>query len=149
MAVRFDKGGRAIPVDDLAGTQTDLVLIGGAANGRFDDLRVCTEILKGKKVNDNTRLIVMPASRTVYLEALKKGILRVLVEAGAVIMAPGSWPVTMTEANVTDSAMALTTVSLHSHMENINGKVILVSPATAAASAITGQITNPSGYVKL
>jgi homoaconitase/3-isopropylmalate dehydratase large subunit len=149
LAASIGRAERALPVDQLAGTRVSFVFIGGAANGRLDDLKICTEILKGKTIHTDVRLFIMPASRAVYLEALKKGILRVLVESGAAILSSGCWPTALAETETSAGETTLTTTPWSATAEAAPGEMFLVSPATAAASALTGQVTNPSGYVRL
>lgn len=126
-----------------------LIVLGGEANGRFEDLRVAAEIVKGKKVNSTCRFMVYPASRTVYLEALKKGLIRVLVESGAAVIYPGYWPDEKGTFLANDEKGLATLNSRQ--VENLGcekSNVYLCSPATAAASALNGAITDPSRYVK-
>jgi len=136
-----------IPVERLDGVPIQQVYIGGMANGRFDDLKIAADILKGKRVNPDVRLFIHPVSRAVYLEALKKGLLRVFIEAGAVVFNPGGPAVIHRIAPLANDETGLTTFFETSFVGDA-GDVYQVSPATAAASALTGQITNPAGYVK-
>ncbi len=135
-------------VDELAGIQIQQVFLGGAANGRFDDLKIAADILKGKQINSETRLVIQPASRQVYLEALKKGLIRVFIEAGAVVVCPGTL---RGDACLVAVAVGETALITYQRMPSAGsgGHLYQVSPATAAASALTGQITNPGGYLKL
>ena len=135
------------PIEELEGGAIQQVYIGGMANGRFDDLKIAADILKGKRVNPDVRVFVHPVSRAVYMETLKKGLLRVFIEAGAVILNPGG----LGDGGVPHAApeeRCLTT-RFETTFDNTDGDVYQVSPATAAASALTGQITNPAGYVRL
>lgn len=135
-------------VDELRGIPIQQVFIGGALNGRFDDLRITAEILKGQKVNPETRLTIQPASRQIYLDALKKGLIRLFVEAGAIVNPPDMWCGDSVIPDVAKGENGLTTH--HQLAAGVgSGNLYQVSPATAAASAITGQITNPAGYVKI
>jgi homoaconitase/3-isopropylmalate dehydratase large subunit len=136
------------PIDELSDLPVRHVFLGGAANGRFDDLRIAAEILKGKVINPDARLMIQPASRKVYLEALKKGLIRVFIESGAIVVSPGSpFNGDQTPA-IADGETGLST---HHELTFGSGKGELyhVSPATAAASALTGRITNPAGYVRV
>jgi len=135
------------PVEQLEGTPIQLAYIGGMANGRFDDLKIAADILKGKRVNPEVRLFVHPVSRAVYLESLKKGLLRVFVEAGGIVLNPGGSMAGQMTALAGDEK-GLTTMFAGA-FDTSAGECYQVSPATAAASALTGQITNPSGYVKI
>jgi len=136
------------PVDELNGVLVRQVFIGGIANGRFDDLKTVAEILKGKRANQEVRLILQPASRAIYLEALKKGLIRVFVEAGAIIVNPGSPLFGGTMPLLAQDEKGLTT-DFNIDFGAGSGRIYQVSPATAAASALTGRITNPSAYVKV
>lgn len=121
------------------------IVLGGCANGRFDDLRVAADVLKGGKVHRDCRLFICPASRMVYLEALKKGLIRVFVEAGAVVMNPGAEIQLATD----ESLLSRTLPTLSTTVNDLKGKEIYYcSPATAAASAINAAITDPSRFVK-
>lgn len=136
-----------IPVEQMDGVPIQQVYIGGIANGRFDDLKIAADILKGKRANPDVRLFIHPVSRPVYLEALKKGLLRVFIEAGAVVFNPGGPAAIRHLAPIAAEEKGLTTLFEFS-AENAPGDMYQVSPATAAASALTGQITDPAGYVK-
>ncbi len=138
------------PVAEHEGIAVNLVVLGTSNNGRFDDLRVASEILKGKQVHEDCRLLIYPSSRTVYLEALKKGIIRVLVEAGAVVMYPGYGGLLDINAMLAGGERALATTN-HSRVASPSKpgcEVFLCSPATAAASALNGEITDPTRFVK-
>lgn len=139
------------PVAETEGLPANVIIIGTPVNGRFDDLRIAAEVLKGKQVSPECRLLIYPGSRTVYLEALKKGLIRVLVEAGAIIIYPG-YPDTASRQSklVTENDRVLATSNDSLIPEIIHDKtdVYLCSPATAAVSSLNGTITDPSRYVK-
>ncbi len=121
------------------------VVLGACANGRFDDLRVAADILKGNKVHRDCRLFICPASRMVYLEALKKGLIRVFVEAGAVVMHPGGEMQLWTDDKLINKSLP----TLSTSIDDFTGKeVYYCSPATAAASAINAAISDPSRFVR-
>lgn len=134
------------PVTAVAGTKIHQVVIGSCTNGRLDDLELAARILKGRKVAPHTRMLVFPASGRIYRQALGKGYLGVFVKAGAVVMNPGCGPcLGVHEGALGDGEVALSTTNRNfkGRMGNPNSEVYLCSPATAAASAITGVITDP------
>jgi 3-isopropylmalate/(R)-2-methylmalate dehydratase large subunit len=138
------------PVADLEGLSVSLIIVGSLTSGRFDDLRTVADILKGKQVHADCRLLVMPASRSVYLEALNKGLVRVLVEAGAVIVASGSSGIISLAGVLADGDRCLsTTCSSHSIApKGSKAEIYYCSPATAAASALHATITDPTRFVR-
>ncbi len=133
-------------INKVEGTAIDQIVIGSCTNGRIDDLATAAEILRGKKVNRNTRMLVFPASHKVYTQAIKKGYVSDLMEAGAVVMNPGCGPcLGIHQGALGDGERALSTTNRNfkGRMGNPNSEVYLCSPAVAAASAITGVITDP------
>jgi 3-isopropylmalate/(R)-2-methylmalate dehydratase large subunit len=135
-----------VSVRKLAGQRVDQVFIGTCTNGRIEDLRITSRILKGKHVAAHTRLIVVPASRKVFLQAIAEGIMTDLVEAGAIILAPGCGPcVGIHEGILGEDEVCLSTQNRNflGRMGNTKGFIYLSSPATAAYSAIKGAIADP------
>ena len=133
-------------VDQVAGTKVDQVVIGSCTNGRLDDLEIAARTLKGKKVARGTRMLVFPASWRIYREALKRGYLSDLAEAGAVICNPGCGPcLGVHQGALGDQEVALATTNRNfkGRMGNPNAEVYLCSPDVAAASAIVGVIADP------
>jgi 3-isopropylmalate/(R)-2-methylmalate dehydratase large subunit len=136
------------PVSVLAGKRIDQALIGSCTNGRLEDLAVAAEILQGKKVASHVRLLVIPASRSVYLQAIKKGYIEIFVDAGALILNPGCGPC----LGAHQGLMAPGEVCISTTNRNFKGRmgssesfVYLASPATVAESAIRGEISSPGG----
>ena len=133
-------------ISEIEGIKINQVYIGTCTNGRLEDLHIAANILKGKEVASGLRLIVVPASREVYLKAMADGTLQILAEAGASILAPGCGPcVGVHEGILGDGERVLSTQNRNfkGRMGNPNGFIYLSSPATAAASAIKGEITDP------
>ena len=133
-------------VAEVAGTKLDQVFIGSCTNGRLEDLATAARILEGKKVADYVKLIVTPASRSIYREAIKAGYIKTLAEAGAIITQPGCGLCCGRSGGIlTDGEKILATNNRNflGRMGTSKVGIYLGSPATAAASAITGEITIP------
>jgi len=134
------------PVGDVEGVKIDQIVIGSCTNGRLDDLEAAAAVLRGRKVAKGTRMLVFPASWRIYKEALRRGVLGDLAEAGAVIMNPGcGCCLGVHQGALGDGEVALATTNRNfkGRMGNPRAEVYLCSPAVAAASAITGVITDP------
>ncbi|HTX98407.1 MAG TPA: 3-isopropylmalate dehydratase large subunit [Bacteroidota bacterium] len=133
-------------VSDVVGTKVDQIVIGSCTNGRLDDLEVAARLLHGRKVSHGTRMLVFPASGKIYQQALEKGYIQDLVRAGAVVMNPGCGPclgVHQGALGDNETALSTTNRNFKGRMGNPTGSVYLCSPAVAAASALTGVITDP------
>jgi 3-isopropylmalate/(R)-2-methylmalate dehydratase large subunit len=138
------------PVAEVEGVPIQLIVLGTLTSGRYDDLRVAADILKGKKVHADCRLVIIPASRSVYLEALNKGLVRVLVEAGAVMGSLSGGGAAMLGDLLAPGEKCLATAGslCREKMTQPDTEIYLCSPATAAASALNGAITDPTRYVR-
>ncbi len=135
-------------VEELKDVHVDQVLIGTCTNGRIEDLRIAAKILKSEKVK--TRLLITPASRRILLQTIREGLLEIFIEAGATINPPGCGPcVGVHQGILGDKEVCLSTQNRNfkGRMGNPEGFIYLASPATAAATALTGQITNPKDYL--
>ncbi|HPN77917.1 MAG TPA: aconitase family protein, partial [Prolixibacteraceae bacterium] len=134
-------------VDEVAGTPIQQALIGTCTNGRLSDLQVAAEILRGKKIAPGVQLQVIPASREIYLEAIRSGLATIFLEAGASILTPSCGPCLGTGQGIpADGTTVLSTANRNflGRMGNKNAVVYLASPATVAFSALAGQITSSS-----
>ncbi len=132
-------------VDELKDVKVNQVFIGTCTNGRIEDLRVAAEILKGKKVNPDVRLLVAPASRDVFKQALKEGLIEIFVDSGAAIVTSGCGPCVGVHAGILgDGEVCLATQNrnFQGRMGNTKGFIYLASPAVAAYSAIKGYIAD-------
>jgi 3-isopropylmalate/(R)-2-methylmalate dehydratase large subunit/methanogen homoaconitase large subunit len=139
-----------VGVTEVEGTPLDQVFIGTCTNGRLDDMAIAAGVLEGKTVSSNTRLIVTPASRDVYIEAMRQGYLQIMMEAGAQVNTPGCGPcIGRHQGVLTAGERALTTQNRNfkGRMGDPTSELFLGSPATAAASAIAGHIADPRQYL--
>ena len=134
------------PIDQVLGTRIQQIVIGSCTNGRLDDLADAAAILRGKKVAEGTRMLVFPASSKIFAQALDKGYIHDFMKAGAVVMNSGCGPcLGVHEGALGDGETALSTTNRNfkGRMGNPKSEVYLCSPVVAAASAITGVITDP------
>ncbi len=134
-------------VDEIAGTPIAQALIGTCTNGRIEDLRVAAEILKGKKIKKGVQLLITPASRSIYLQAVQEGLVEIFLSAGATLLTPSCGPCLGTGQGIPpDGINVISTANRNflGRMGNPKTFIYLASPATVALSAITGEITSPA-----
>jgi 3-isopropylmalate/(R)-2-methylmalate dehydratase large subunit len=134
------------PIGDVEGQKIDQIVIGSCTNGRLDDLEVAARIVQGRRLAKGVRMLVFPATWRIYREAIAKGYLASLVEAGAAIINPGcGCCLGVHQGALGDGEVALSTTNRNfkGRMGNPQGEVYLCSPAVAAASALSGEITDP------
>ena len=125
----------------------DQVVIGSCTNGRIEDLEVTAEILKGKKVAKHVRCIIIPGTQSIYLEAIRRGWVEIFIEAGAVFSTPTCGPCLGGHMGILgkgERAVSTTNRNFVGRMGHIDSEIYLSSPAVAAASALTGYITDPT-----
>ncbi|MFA6646371.1 MAG: 3-isopropylmalate dehydratase large subunit [Sphaerochaetaceae bacterium] len=133
-------------IDEVGQIKIDQVVIGSCTNGRISDLRIAAKILKGKKVNPTVRTIVFPATQEIYLQAMDEGLLKIFVQSGAVVSTPTCGPCLGGHMGILaegERAVATTNRNFVGRMGHPQSEVYLASPAVAAASALTGYISNP------
>ena len=136
----------ARPVSQVAGTHLDQVVIGSCTNGRIEDLRVAAGILKGNKVHPHIRLIVIPATQAIYLQALREGLLEIFMEAEAAVSTPTCGPCLGGHMGVLaagETALSTTNRNFVGRMGDTRSQIYLAGPAVAAASAIAGCVAHP------
>ncbi|NLC53170.1 MAG: 3-isopropylmalate dehydratase large subunit [Firmicutes bacterium] len=134
-------------IDEVGEIAIDQVVIGSCTNGRLSDLRIAASILKGRKVKKGVRVLVFPGTQRIYLEALQEGIIADLVEAGAAVSTPTCGPCLGGHMGILakgERAVATTNRNFVGRMGHPESEVYLASPAVAAASAVTGKITDPA-----
>lgn len=135
----------------LKKVKIDEAFLGTCTNGRIDDLKAAAKILNKRKVSPNVKLIIAPSSRSVYLEALKLGLIEIFIKAGAAIVAAGCGPCVGTHNGIPSDAEAVISTAnrnFKGRMGNPTAFIYLASPATVAATALTGFITDPRRYFK-
>ncbi|MCD6541997.1 MAG: 3-isopropylmalate dehydratase large subunit [Thermoplasmata archaeon] len=138
------------PVSEVAGISINQAVLGSCTNGRLEDIEVAARILKGKRIADGVRMIVVPASREIYLKAMEKGYIQTLLKAGATVINPGCGPCLGAHQGILASgerAITSTNRNFRGRMGSPDSEVYLASPATVAASALKGEITNPQEVI--
>ncbi len=138
------------PISEVGEVRIDQSVIGSCTNGRIEDLRIAAQILKNNKVDSKIRLIILPATQQIYLDAMEEGLLKVFIEAGAVISPPTCGPCLGGHMGVLakgEKAISTTNRNFVGRMGHPESEVYLSNPAVAAASAITGKISSPEEVV--
>ncbi len=133
-------------VESVKGMKIDQVVIGSCTNGRLSDMRIAAEIIKGKKVHENVRLIVIPATQEIYLNMLKEGLTEIFVNAGAAVSTPTCGPCLGGHMGILaagERAVATTNRNFIGRMGHVDSEVYLASPAVAAACAVAGELVTP------
>jgi 3-isopropylmalate dehydratase large subunit len=139
-----------VPVEEVEHVRIDQVFLGTCTNGRLDDLAIAANIMRGKTLHPQTRMVVVPASREVYLEAMRLGYLETFVQAGASVGTPGCGPCIGRHHGVlAPGERALTTMNRNftGRMGDPTAEIYLGSPATAAATALSGHISDPRNFL--
>ncbi len=139
------------PIDKVKGTKIDEAFLGTCTNGRLEDLQIAAGILKNKKVHRDVKMIIAPASRSVFQYAMKKGFIEGFVKSGACVVAPGCGPCVGTHNGVPSKGEVVISTAnrnFKGRMGNPDAFIYLASPATVAASAIEGKIADPGKYIK-
>lgn len=134
-------------IDEVGDVKIDQVVIGSCTNGHISDLRIAAKVLEGRKVAKGLRLIILPATQKIYLQAIEEGIISTFIKAGAVVSTPTCGPCLGGHMGVLaggERAVATTNRNFVGRMGHVESEVYLASPAVAAASAVTGKITGPS-----
>jgi 3-isopropylmalate/(R)-2-methylmalate dehydratase large subunit len=132
--------------NEIGDIKIDQVIIGSCTNGRLEDLQQAAEILKGRKCAKSIRVIIIPATQQIYLDAMEQGLLKIFIESGAVVSTPTCGPCLGGHMGILaagERAVATTNRNFVGRMGHVESEIYLASPATAAASAITGKITSP------
>ena len=138
------------PVSSVEGKEIDQAYIGTCTNERSEDIEIATKILKGKRIAENVRLLVVPASTEIYLETLGKGYLQEIVKSGGIICNPGCGPCVGRHEGVLaqgETCISTQNRNFSGRMGHPKAEIYLASPATVAASTLAGEIVDPRGYV--
>ena len=137
------------PVREAGNVAIDQVVIGSCTNGRISDMRAAAEVMRGHRVADGVRAIVIPATQRIWLQALEEGLLKTFVEAGCVVSPPTCGPCLGGHMGIlakNERCVATTNRNFVGRMGHVESEVYLASPAVAAASAIAGRITTPTNH---
>ena len=140
-------------IDEITEDVTiDQVVIGSCTNGRISDLRLAAKILEGRKVKKGLRCIVIPATQNIYLQAMEEGLLKIFIEAGAVVSTPTCGPCLGGYMGILaqgERCVSTTNRNFVGRMGHVESEVYLASPAVAAASAVTGKISAPDELAEI
>ena len=137
-------------IDEAGDIKIDQVVIGSCTNGRMEDMRTAAGILKGKKVAEGVRCIIIPATQQIYLDCIKEGLTTIFVEAGAVVSTPTCGPCLggyMGVMAAGEKCVSTTNRNFVGRMGHVESEIYLASPAVAAASAVTGKLSGPEELV--
>jgi 3-isopropylmalate/(R)-2-methylmalate dehydratase large subunit len=137
------------PIGDVAGTPIHQGLLGTCTNGRIEDLRLAAKILEGRRIANGVRLLVLPASQEILLDALREGLIDVFVKAGALLLNPGCGPCLGAHQGVLapgETCISTANRNFKGRMGSAEAETYLASPATVAASVVTGVITDPREF---
>jgi 3-isopropylmalate/(R)-2-methylmalate dehydratase large subunit len=146
-----DKVDNVKPISQVIGVNIDQAVLGSCTNGRLEDLAIASSILKDKRISKNVRMIVIPASRLVYLDAIKKGYIENFLKSGATIINPGCGPCLGLHEGVVgkgETVLSSTNRNFKGRMGSSEAKIYLASPATVAISALRGEISDPREKIK-
>jgi len=145
------KPSNAVGVTEVEGTGIDQAFIGSCTNGRLEDLRIAAKILKGRKVDKLTKVIVIPASQEILKAALEEGLISIFVEAGAVVGPPTCGPCMEAHMGILgpgEVCISTANRNFQGRVGDVTAKIYLASPATAAASALKGRISDPREFFR-
>jgi len=134
------------PLSQVQGTHIDQAFLGSCTNGRFEDLKEASEILEGKRVHEDVRMIVVPASAEIYMQALREGIIETFIQSGAIVCNPGCGPCLGAHMGVIgpgEVSISTTNRNFQGRMGDPDSEVYLANPAVIASSAIAGEISGP------
>ncbi|MBR1477911.1 MAG: 3-isopropylmalate dehydratase large subunit [Lachnospiraceae bacterium] len=133
-------------INEMDDINIDQVVIGSCTNGRIDDMRIAAKILKGRHIKKGLRLIIIPATQKIYLQAMEEGLIKTFIEAGAVVSTPTCGPCLGGYMGILaegERCVSTTNRNFVGRMGHVNSEIYLASPAVAAASAVTGKISDP------
>jgi len=140
-----------VPVEQAAGIRINQCFLGSCTNGKLDDLRIAADIVRGKHIAPNVRFLITPASRIIMVQAMNEGIIQTLLQAGGMLTTPGCGLCVGTLGGIPgdgENVLSSTNRNFKGRMGNGNANIYLASPATVAASALYGQITDPRMVLK-